>query len=108
MAYRDVALPKLKPRRGRKDITTVTNPVLEAGELFLELDTRRIKVGDGVTPYNELPYFGTGNSEDKISLIHNCTNCGAQLEVEENKPIFHCKYCGSTYVIGTAQVRSHY
>lgn len=43
-----------------------------------------------------------------ISLVHNCANCGAQLEIEENKPVFHCKYCGSTYVIGPAQIYSHY
>ena len=41
-------------------------------------------------------------------LVHNCANCGAQLHLEENKPVFHCKYCGSTYIIGAAQVYSHY
>jgi len=44
----------------------------------------------------------------KVSLIHNCANCGAQLEVDENKPIFHCKYCGSTYIIGAQQVNATY
>ena len=43
-----------------------------------------------------------------VSLVHNCANCGAQLEIEENKPVFHCKYCGSTYVIGSTQIHSHY
>lgn len=43
-----------------------------------------------------------------ISLVHNCANCGAQLNIEENKPVFHCKYCGSTYLIGTAQIYSNY
>ena len=45
---------------------------------------------------------------NKISLIHNCQNCGATLEVEENKPIFHCKYCGSAYVIGAGRIYSRY
>ena len=44
----------------------------------------------------------------QISLVHNCANCGATLEIEENKPVFHCKYCGSTYIIGPAQIYSHY
>jgi DNA-directed RNA polymerase subunit RPC12/RpoP len=44
----------------------------------------------------------------KVSLIHNCANCGAQLEIDENKPIFHCKYCGSTYIIGAQQVNATY
>lgn len=43
-----------------------------------------------------------------VSLVHNCATCGATLNIEENKPVFHCKYCGSTYVIGPAQIYSHY
>lgn len=43
-----------------------------------------------------------------ISLVHNCANCGATLNIEENKPVFHCKYCGSTYLVGTAQIYSNY
>lgn len=48
------------------------------------------------------------NMNKHISLIHNCANCGATLTVEENKPVFHCKYCGSAYLIGTAQIYSNY
>ncbi len=33
-----------------------SNPVLLAGELGIESDTLRIKLGDGVTPWNELLY----------------------------------------------------
>ena len=43
-----------------------------------------------------------------VVLVHNCQNCGARLEVEENHPIFHCKYCGSTYIIGSVQPNSVY
>ena len=43
-----------------------------------------------------------------VSLVHNCQNCGAKLEIEENKPVFHCKYCGSTYLIGAVQPHSRY
>jgi hypothetical protein len=35
------------------------NPVLAPREIGLELDTRRFKVGDGVTPWTSLPYFGS-------------------------------------------------
>lgn len=48
------------------------------------------------------------NMNKHISLIHNCANCGATLTIEENKPVFHCKYCGSTYIIGTTQLYSNY
>lgn len=32
---------------------------------------------------------------------HKCHNCGGTLEIEENKHIFICPYCGSCYAIGT-------
>ncbi|UNH61317.1 structural protein [Synechococcus phage S-SZBM1] len=32
------------------------NPILAQGELGIELDTSRIKIGDGVTPWNSLKY----------------------------------------------------
>ncbi len=36
---------------------TTTNPVLANRELMFELDTRRYKIGDGVTAWNALPYI---------------------------------------------------
>lgn len=36
---------------------TAANPVLAAREIGLELDTQRVKVGDGVTAWNSLPYW---------------------------------------------------
>lgn len=36
------------------------NPILDLGEIGLELDTDRFKFGDGVTPWNNLFYGGTG------------------------------------------------
>jgi len=32
------------------------NPILAQGELGIEIDTSRIKIGDGVTPWNSLKY----------------------------------------------------
>lgn len=45
---------------------------------------------------------------NRILLVHNCQNCGATLEVEENKAVFHCKYCGSAYIIGANRIYSDY
>lgn len=44
----------------------------------------------------------------QVSLVHNCANCGATLQLEENKAIIHCRYCGSTYIVGPARLNSHY
>ena len=43
-----------------------------------------------------------------VSMVHNCQSCGATLEVEENKPIIHCKYCGKAYLVGAVRERSTY
>ena len=50
---------------------TTVNPVLAAGELGLELDTRKFKVGDGATSWNSLAYWqsgGGGGATDFIDL----------------------------------------
>jgi len=40
----------------------VKNPTLLQGEWGLERDTRRLKMGDGVNPWNLLDYFAGGSS----------------------------------------------
>jgi len=48
----------------RRDVSanwSVKNPTLASGEFGYELDTVRLKIGDGVTPWNFLDYFaGSG------------------------------------------------
>ena len=41
-----------------------------------------------------------------ITYIHSCKSCGAKLEVPENKNVFCCKYCGSSYVVGPVRLNS--
>lgn len=38
---------------------SLANPLLLSGEMALELDTGRFKVGDGSNNYNDLDYFTT-------------------------------------------------
>jgi hypothetical protein len=45
-------------RRGTAAAAATLNEVLLAGEWFIETDTRKVKVGNGVTAYNSLPYVG--------------------------------------------------
>lgn len=50
----------------RRDIAanwTSVNPILAQGELGLETDTRKIKVGDGTTAWNSLVYWDLGTQE---------------------------------------------
>ena len=44
------------------------NPVLRAGEPGLELDTNRVKYGDGTKRWNDLPYSGSGDGGSTVDL----------------------------------------
>ena len=44
-------------RRGLSDIWARNNPVLDLGEPGFELDTNKLKIGNGSDPWNDLPYF---------------------------------------------------
>jgi hypothetical protein len=47
---------RIQLRRDTAENWTFSNPVLTAGEPGLENNTRLIKYGDGITPWNELGY----------------------------------------------------
>lgn len=53
---------KLKIRRDNSTVWKHINPVLEQGEPAVELDTGKMKIGDGERPYVELPYTSTGDT----------------------------------------------
>lgn len=49
--------------QSRNDTATnwaTVNPILAQGEIGIELDTRKFKVGDGINDWNNLPYFVSG------------------------------------------------
>ncbi len=48
--------------RGEASSWAAANPVLYDGEHAFETDANKEKVGDGVTPYNSLPYLSGGGS----------------------------------------------
>ena len=56
-----VPKPKTKPlqfKRGSSTAFRRANLILLNGEPAFEWDTRKLKIGDGVTRYNKLPYIG--------------------------------------------------
>lgn len=46
----------LQHKRGAAAVLAALNPVLAAGEIGVETDTNRIKIGDGTTAWNSLAY----------------------------------------------------
>ena len=45
-------------RRGNASVWEKNNPVLSRGEPGFEIDTNRLKIGDGSTAWNDLRYIG--------------------------------------------------
>lgn len=60
----------IKLRRGTADEWTTANPTLSAGEYGFETDTRRSKIGDGSTAWNDLEYLSVPTSSN-IPPIEN-------------------------------------
>lgn len=50
----------IKLRRGTATEWTTANPILAAGEMGIETDTRKFKFGDGTTAWNTLAYASAG------------------------------------------------
>ena len=59
-------------KRGTSERWAEVNPVLAAGEPEFELDTLKLKIGNGIEHYNDLPYINEGEyqfSPDGSSLM---------------------------------------
>jgi hypothetical protein len=52
---------RVRLRRGLSAEWALDNPILESGEPGYELDTRRFRIGDGVTRFTDLPFFSLGS-----------------------------------------------
>lgn len=63
---------RIQLKRATASSWTSNNPVLYAGEIGLETDTNKFKIGDGTTAYNSLPYFNgnlTGSSLNDLADV---------------------------------------
>jgi hypothetical protein len=87
---------KIQIRRGLAEDWRLSNPILAEGEFAVELDTKKIKQGDGLTRWNALPYHGS----TKLSLgIENINNTS-----DIDKPI---STAVQTYITATGEVLSY-
>jgi hypothetical protein len=55
-------------KRGTAERWYTVNPILAIGEPGFVYDANKLKIGDGVTPWNELPYIG-GTSGEGVNLV---------------------------------------
>jgi hypothetical protein len=68
---------KIQLRRGTASQWTSTNPTLSIGEIGVESDTNKFKLGDGSTPWTSLDYFA--NVSDIDALPSQSGNSGKYL-----------------------------
>ena len=69
---------RIQLRRGGAQEWQNANPILAQGEFGVELDTGRIKIGDGVTSWNTLRY------ERPIESVSNTANTLVQRDADGN------------------------
>ena len=65
---------RLQLRRDGAQQWANVNPILAQGELGIEIDTSRLKVGDGVTAWNSLKYERPIETESNTA-ISQCLKC---------------------------------
>lgn len=59
---------KIQLRRGTSHQWSTTNPVLAEGEMGYELDTNKLKIGDGVKTWLQLVYLVSGSGGGSFDL----------------------------------------
>lgn len=74
MAYR------VQIRRGTASQWSTENPILLDGEFAIEKDTKRFKIGDGITDWNLLSYATQGETGKSIQYIWDETRLGIKQE----------------------------
>ena len=63
---------------------TTKNPVLKKGEIGIEIDTRKMKVGDGTTAWKALSYMGADANDILAVINENRDNC-TQIELTQGQ-----------------------
>ena len=60
------------------------NPVLKKGEIGIEIDTRKMKVGDGTTAWEALSYMGA-DANDILAVINENRDTCTQIELTQGQ-----------------------
>lgn len=64
-------MSRIQFRRDTKLNWNLFNPTLADGEIALERDTHRFKLGNGVDPWDKLPYSSATFAEDPVAFLKN-------------------------------------
>lgn len=64
---------RIQIRRDNKARWADLNPILAAGEMGFEIDNNRLKIGNGITAWNSLPYVTETDWSTIITQIDTLT-----------------------------------
>lgn len=64
---------RIQIRRDTKARWVDLNPILAAGEMGFEIDNNRLKIGNGITAWNSLPYVTETDWSTIITQIDTLT-----------------------------------
>jgi hypothetical protein len=74
-----------KLKRGIASRWAELNPILQQGEPGFVYDTNQLKIGDGKTPWNELPYLVPTDEINQLStLVSNLNKELDELNLDIN------------------------
>lgn len=59
----------LQLKRGTSARLAMVNPILAKGEPCFVYDTNKLKIGDGATPWNELPYIEGASGIETVATF---------------------------------------
>ena len=97
-------MTKIQLRRDTAANWSTNNPTPSAGEPCFETDTGKLKIGDGITAYNSLPYQGgTGDVTSAGNNTFTGLNIfkGTSLNVgDDNNYSDIASFSGTTYTVG--------
>jgi hypothetical protein len=82
----------------RRDIAanwTSANPILAQGEMGLETNTNKVKIGDGTTAWNSLSYFGGAGALASLSDVSFTSLASGQFPMANASGIFTNQSLGS-------------
>jgi hypothetical protein len=68
-------------KRGSSSTFQSENPILQSGELAWEKDTNKIKVGDGITEWNDLPYLNNEFEINDVLIFKGTLGSGGTISV---------------------------
>lgn len=77
-------------RRGLAEVWKKNNPLLAKGEPGFELDTNRLKIGDGEKNYNDLPYIGEAEvfNADSVGGFPSIGRANTIYKAEKEKTLY--------------------